>query len=269
MISHDQMDFDRLFFEEMLQVEAPETCWRCIPGKCENCKDIWVWGREGYVVYKEHTHTKRCYIWYAQHHGELPAEDGNKRYHLHHYTKDTEGQWSKTDDDCVVAITKEEHTRIHNNSGREWKSGDGHWVRCSIKQGVPLAMHSEEAAQKRKLTLPRGNNHHIHKSIDEGTHLFITNNPSSVAKGENHWSRGNQDWTKSEKICKMVAFLETIDHPVKITKEMCLELGYYNTAKICNSVLKLSKVFPHLSDVQARRESHGVWWIERVQGEQK
>jgi hypothetical protein len=99
---------------DIRSIEAPDSCWRCLPGECEICKNIWVWSnRNPYVVYKNNVHTKRCYVWYAQNVGDITQDDKGRDYTLHHYTRDDNGDWSKTDDDCVEAITINEHRRIH------------------------------------------------------------------------------------------------------------------------------------------------------------
>lgn len=146
-----------------------------------------------------------------------------------------------TNDDCVIAVSKSEHMIIHNQD-REYSSGDNHWVRRFKQEGKSIPMHSDESMIKRKLSLPRGSDHHVHDSVKNGTHPFV-------------------DIEKIEAILTYVRGGNTV-----FNKQIANQLGYSNLNNLKRAVKTWWKYYPELNGDFIKKK-HGVWILQTCFGE--
>ena len=112
---------------------------------------------------------------YEQHYGNIPVDDENRSYHIHHID-------GNRDNNCptnLIAVSIQDHYNVH------YAQGD--WGACH-RLAQLLRMSAQEISSLAKFAAE----HSAKKAIENGTHIFIRDNPSPkrVVQGTHNFLGG-------------------------------------------------------------------------------
>lgn len=115
---------------------------------------------------------------YEHHHGKIPVDEYERTYEIHHI----DGDRNNNTPPNLIALSMEEHYEIHY-----WQGDWGACLKMADKMKLSKQDMSELSRRTQKERLENGTHHFLdknwqkekgRKSIEDGTNVFVRDNPS-------------------------------------------------------------------------------------------